>query len=96
MPKTIAELRMQFTDTSFCPSRLIRGREETPVVYTSLEVEHEPASHDQYQSNLMYNVLVSMDGTRQKASRHFADWTTKSDAEFIRDVVDWFRRDAED
>lgn len=40
---TLDELKDQFLRTSFCPSRLIRGREETEIVYTSLHVEHEPA-----------------------------------------------------
>ena len=50
---TLDELRERFLRTSFCPARLIRGREETPVVYTALEIEHEPRTHDQYESNLM-------------------------------------------
>lgn len=91
---TLDELRRKFLDTSFCPSRLIRGREETEVVFTSLCVKHHPATHDSYQCNDMYNVLNYMDGRQVKAERPFADWTTKADAEFVRDVVDWFRKDS--
>ena len=91
---TLDELRERFLRTSFCPARLIRGREETPVVYTALEIEHEPRTHDQYESNLMYNVLCYMDGTSEKATRHFADWSCRADAEFVRDVVEWFRMDS--
>ena len=93
---TLDELRKRFLDTSFCPARLIRGREETEVVFTSLATEHEPATHDDYQSNLMYNVLNYMDGRQTKATRHFADWGRKADAEFIRDVVEWFRKESGD
>lgn len=91
---TLNELRERFLKTSFCPSRLIRGREETEIVYTRLHTEHEPQSHDHYQENDMYNVLCYMDGKEKKAERPFADWTTKADAEFIRDVVEWFRKDS--
>ncbi len=93
---TLDELRERFLQTSFCPSRLIRGREETPVCYTELKVIHDPATHDSYSSNSMYNVLVYMDGERHEAERPFADWTTSADAEFIRDVVNWFRKDMGD
>lgn len=94
--ETLGQLRERFLKTSFCPARLIRGREETPICYTSLEVEYEGATHDSYLWAGMYRVLNYMDGERKKAERAFADWGSKDDAEFIRDVVEWFRRDAGD
>ncbi len=57
---TLEELQAKFLATGFCPSRLIRGREECDVVYTRLHCEHEPQSHDRYQENDMYNVLVNV------------------------------------
>lgn len=93
---TLDQLRERFLKTSFCPSRLIRGREETEVCYTALKTRHEPASDSQYSSNPMYNVLTYMDGRENVASAPFADWSTKADAEFIRDVVEWFRKDSGD
>jgi len=34
-----------------------------------------------------------MDGSQKKATRAFADWGSKADAEFVRDVVEWFRKE---
>ena len=93
---TLDELRERFLRTSFCPSRLIRGREETPICFTALRIESHPATENEYASNPMFNVLTYMDGTTKPASVPFADWSTKDDAEFIRDVVEWFRKDSRD
>ena len=93
---TLDQLREQFLKTSFCPARLIRGREETPVCYTSLDVEYQPATENDYPCADMFKVLNYMDGEKKKATRAFADWGSKADAEFVRDVVEWFRKDSGD
>lgn len=91
---TLDDLRERFLNTSFCPGRLIRGREETPVVFTRLKTVSHGGNDYEYPSTSMYNVLTYMDGTEKHAEVPFAEWSTTADAEFVRDVIEWFRKDS--
>jgi hypothetical protein len=87
LPDEIVRL---FEESSFCPDDAIGGRPETGTAWSTVDIEINEATENEYSGTDMYYVC-HWNGSVTRATQRFAEWSGTHDGVLVKALIDWLQ-----